>query len=210
VTVAPRLGILGAGKLGTVVARLAVEAGRTVAIADARRDPMVRLIVETVAPGARLTDADDVMATSDIVLLAIPYSHLADLDLDRLARAVVIDATNPWAETDGQNPPKSPLRSRPGLHLVRSLNHLAYEDLGAFAAPSGAPFRTAVAVASDDVDARSQVAALVDDLGFDPVEMEAGNAWLLDVSGPFFGRRLSRGEMSAIASASRQANRLSW
>lgn len=209
-TVAPRLGILGAGKLGTVVARLAIDAGRTVAIADARRDPMVRLIVETVAPGARLTTADEVMASSDIVLVAIPYSRLADLDFDRLSRAVVVDATNPWTETDGQNPPPSPLRSRPGMRLVRSLNHLAYEDLSAYAAPSGAPFRTAVAVSSDDQDARSQVANLVDDLGFDPVEMEAANAWLLDVSGPFFGRRLSGGEMRAIASASRQANRLNW
>jgi predicted dinucleotide-binding enzyme len=65
-------------------------------------------------------------------------------------------------------------------------------------------------VASDDADARSQVADLVDDLGFDPVEMEARNAWLLDATGPFFGRRLSSAEMSAIASASRRADRLAW
>lgn len=209
-SVAARLGILGAGKLGTAVARLAVNAGRTVAIADAQRDTMIDLIVSTVAPGATLTDAAEVLATSDIVLLAIPYSRLADLDLDRLSRLVVVDATNPWLETDGQDPPPSPLRNHPGIRLVRSLNHLAYEDLGAYAAPSGTPFRTAVAVASDDATARSLVAALVDDLGFDPVEMEGGNAWLLDATGPFFGRRLSSAEMSAIASASRRANRLTW
>ncbi len=209
-SVAARLGILGAGKLGTAVARLAVNAGHPVAIADARRDTMIDLIVSTVAPGATLTDAAEVLATSDMVLLAIPYSRLSDLDLDRLSRLVVIDATNPWRETDGQDPPPSPLRNHPGIRLVRSLNHLAYEDLGAYAAPSGTPFRTAVAVASDDATARSQVAALVDDLGFDPVEMEGGNAWLLDSTGPFFGRRLSSAEMSAIASASRRANRLTW
>jgi predicted dinucleotide-binding enzyme len=209
-SVAARLGILGAGKLGTALARLAVNAGRTVAIADAGRDPLIDLIVSTVAPGATLTDTAEVLATSDMVLLAIPYSRLADLDLGRLSGVVVIDATNPWLETDGQDPPLSPLRSHPGIRLVRSLNHLAYEDLGAYAAPSGAPFRTAVAVASDDVAARSEVAALVDDLGFDPVEMEERSAWLLDATGPFFGRRLSRAEMSAIASASRRANRLTW
>jgi predicted dinucleotide-binding enzyme len=208
--VAARLGILGAGKLGTAVARLALNAGRTVAIADARTDPMIDLIVSTVAPGARLTDTADVLATSDIVLLAIPYSRLADLDLGRLSRVVVVDATNPWLETDSQDPRPSPLRSRPGLRLVRSLNHLAYEDLVAYAAPPGAPFRTAVAVASDDAAARSQVAALVDDLGFDPVEMEGQNAWLSGATGPFFGRRHSSAEMSAIASASRRANRLTW
>lgn len=207
---AARLGILGAGKLGTAVARLAVAAGWTVAIADARADPMIELIVSTVAPGARLTSAAEMLATSDLVLLAIPYSRLADLDLEGLSRVVVIDATNPWLETDGQDPPPSPLKRHPELRLVRSLNHLAYEDLGAYAAPPGAPFRTAVAVASDDADARSQVAALVDDLGFDSVEMEARSAWLLDATGPFFGRRLSSAEMSAIASASRRADRLAW
>lgn len=207
---AARLGILGAGKLGTAVARLAVNAGRTVVIADARTDPMIDLIVSTIAPGATLTDAATVLATSDIVLLAIPFSQLADLDLDSLSRVVVVDATNPWLETDGQDPPPSPLRSHSGIRLVRSLNHLSYEDLGAYASPPGARFRTAVAVASDDLAARSEVAALVDDLGFDPVEMEARNAWLSDATGPFFGRRLSSAEMNAIASASRRANRLTW
>jgi predicted dinucleotide-binding enzyme len=67
-----------------------------------------------------------------------------------------------------------------------------------------------VAVASDDAAARSQVAALVNDLGFDPVEMEGQNAWLSGATGPFFGRRHSSAEMSAIASASRRANRLTW
>lgn len=205
----PRLGILGAGKLGTTVARLAVDAGRPVVIADQRTDPMVELVVSTVAPGATLAGAREALAC-EIVLLALPYSRLGDLDLDRLARAVVIDATNPWVETDGQSPPPSPLKGRPGLHVVRSLNHLAYEDLGAYASPKGTPFRTAMAVASDDLAARSKVAALVDDLGFDPVEMEQGVAWLLEPTGPFFGRRLVSSEMNAIASASRRANRLTW
>lgn len=206
----PRLGILGAGKLGTAVARLAVAAGRQVTMTDARTDPMIDLIVSTVAPGARLASFRDLVAASDMVLLAVPYSRLAEVDLDRLADRVVIDATNPWLESDGDHPPPSPLRNRPGLRVVRSLNHLAYEDLAAYASPPGTPFRTAVAVASDDVVARAQVASLVDDLGFDAVEMEARNAWLLDSTGPFFGRRLSSAEMSAVASASRRANRLAW
>ncbi len=205
----PRLGILGAGKLGTTVARLAVNAGRSVVIADRRTDSMVDLIVSTVAPGAKLAGTRDVLAC-ELVLLALPYSRLGDLDLDRLGRSVVIDATNRWAETDGQSPAPSPLRGRAGLHVVRSLNHLAYEELGAYASPKGTPFRTAVAVASDDLAARSKVAALVDDLGFDPVEMEQNVAWLLEPAGPFFGRRLVSSEMNAIASASRRANRLTW
>jgi len=208
--VVDRLGILGAGKLGTAVARLAVDAGRQVLIADERTGPMIELIVSTVASGARLVSKDEMLASSDIVLLAIPYSRLTDLDLASFDGAIVIDATNPWLESDGANPPESPLKGQPGLRVVRSMNHLAYEDLGACAEPAGAPFRTAMAVASDDVAARKAVALLVDELGFDPVELDGRSAWLLDANGPFFGRRLSQAEMNAIVSASRRADRLTW
>jgi 8-hydroxy-5-deazaflavin:NADPH oxidoreductase len=68
--VVDRLGILGAGKLGTAVARLAVDAGRQVLIADERTGPMIQLIVSTVASGARLVSKDEMLASSDIVLLA--------------------------------------------------------------------------------------------------------------------------------------------
>lgn len=205
-----RLGILGAGKLGTTVARLAVAAGIQVAISDANSGPMVELIVATVAPGARLVGLDEMVRGSDIVLLAIPYSHLDDLDLRALSSVVLVDATNPWLETDGADPPPSPVHQAPGLRVVRSLNHLAHEDLMAYAEPAGTPFRTAVAVSSDDVEARQEVATLVDALGFDPVQVPAQSAWLLNSNGPLFGRRLSRPEMEAIVSASRRADRLKW
>jgi len=208
--VVDRLGILGAGKLGTAVARLAVDAGRQVLMADERTTPMIELIVSTVAPGARLVSKDEMLASSDIVLLAIPYSRLTELDLPSFAGAIVIDATNPWLEADGANPPGSPLKGQPSMRVVRSMNHLAYEDLGAYAEPTGGPFRTAIAVASDDVAARKAVALLVDELGFDPVELDGRSAWLLDTNGPFFGRRLSQAEMNALVSASRRADRLTW
>ena len=205
-----RLGILGAGKLGTAVARLAVDAGRQVLIADERTGPMIELVVSTVASGARLVSMDEMVGSSDIVLLAIPYSRLTELDLPSFAGAIVIDATNPWLEADGANPPGSPLKGQPSMRVVRSMNHLAYEDLGAYAEPTGGPFRTAIAVASDDVAARKAVALLVDELGFDPVELDGRSAWLLDTNGPFFGRRLSQAEMNALVSASRRADRLTW
>ncbi len=205
-----RLGVLGAGRLGTAVARLAVAAGRDVLIADVRSGPMVELVVSTVAAGAGLVPVEEMLAASDIVVLAIPYSRLPDLDLAAYEKVVVVDATNAWREVDGADPPPSPLRRHGGLRLVRTLNHLAHEDLTAYAEPKGAPFRTAMAVASEDLLARAAVAALVDELGFDPVELDWRSAWMLESNGPLFGRRLSREEMTSLVSAARRADRLTW
>ena len=76
----------------------------------------------------------------------------------------------------------------PAMRLVKSLNHLGYHDMETDARPGGDPDRRAVAVASDDPDARAQVAALLDDLGFDPVEFGSDASGHLQGDGPVFGR----------------------
>ena len=58
------------------------------------------------------------------------------------ASACAVAFPNPWLEADGANPPESKLRDERGIRLVRSLNHVAYEELISYAQPAGAPFRT--------------------------------------------------------------------
>ena len=94
-----RLGILGAGKLGTAVARLAVDAGRQVSIADERTDPMIELIVSTFAPGAHLVTKDEMLASSDDVAARKAVALL----VDELGFAPVeLDGRSAWLlETNG-------------------------------------------------------------------------------------------------------------
>ncbi len=172
------LGILGAGRVGTAIARQGLRAGYDVAIAASGDPAAIELIVEVMAPGARAVTAAEAAQAADLVVLAVPLNRYATLDPDMLAGRVVVDAMNYWAETDGHIPALATARSTsemvadhlPGARLVKTLNHIGYHELETDHAPAGTPGRRALAVAGDDHAARVSVMGLIERLGFDAVD----------------------------------------
>lgn len=213
-TATPRtIGILGAGKVGTVLARLALAAGHRVLISSSGSAERIALIVDVLAPGAVPLTSREVIAGADAVILALPLGKVRDLPAADLAGKLVIDAANHWEPVDGPLPeftddPRGTSEVvadlLPGARVVKAFSHLGYHDLDERGRPSGSPDRIALAVAGDDPADAAVVAALIDELGFEPLptgDLSTGRRFQAHT--PAFGYPLTEPELrAALASAS--------
>jgi 8-hydroxy-5-deazaflavin:NADPH oxidoreductase len=199
----PRIAVLGAGHVGPAIARLALDAGHSVAIATSGNPGDLALVTQLLIPGAEPLWAADAIARADIVVLAMPLHRFLRMDPNDLSEKLVIDAMNYWPPTDGRLPPPFDDQSigtsevvAERLHdaaVVKTLNHVGYHELETYAQPSGSVDRRALGVAGDDLDAVNTVSRFVDHIGYDAVPvgpLSAGR--VLQPGGPVFGVVLRR------------------
>ena len=168
------IGVIGAGRIGTMVARHLARAGHDVVISFSRDQDRLNATADEI--GARVGTPQEA-ANADVVVLSIPWTAIDDLvaqvDLDG---KVVVDTTNQfgaggWEEIpDGLTAAQLNQRRMPGARLVKSFNTLT---AGFQASESGRPADRRVVqwVCGDDDEAKAQVAQLIRDAGFEPFDV---------------------------------------
>jgi 8-hydroxy-5-deazaflavin:NADPH oxidoreductase len=203
------VGIIGAGKVGTAIGRLALAADHRVLFLGSPRSDNVQLLLDFTVPSARaVTSAGELAEAADIIVLAVPFNRSSELDYDHFDGRIVVDAMNYWAAIDGEDPVAEDAEDgtsalvalrNPRARWVKSLNHLGYHDMEAVLEFADEPESRAIGVASDDVEAKRFVARLVASLGLDPVDSGTlADGRRLQTGSPVFGRELTRDQFEAM------------
>ena len=204
----PKIAVLGAGKSGSAIGRVAVEAGYDVSIAASGDPEAIALITRIMVPGAEPRWAADAVRDADLVVLAVPMHRFHGLDPDLFAGKIVVDVMNYWPEVDGVLPEfevaglsssEIVQRRLSSATVVKTLNHVGYHELEDERRPVGAADRHALAVAGDDPSAVALVAGIIERIGFDAVVLESLRAGaVLGPGGPFFGVPLTRDQLDEL------------
>ncbi|GGG68875.1 NADP oxidoreductase [Kocuria dechangensis] len=175
----PTLGIIGSGNIGAAIARLATAAGIPVVVANSRGPETLTDLVAELGPLATAGTVEQAADAGELVVLSVPLTAATAIPAGLLEGKTVVDTSNYYPFRDGRIPEldaeevtTSELVQRhfAGARLVKAFSNILAHHIPALARPSGAPDRTALPMAGNDAAARTQVAELIDRLGFDPVD----------------------------------------
>lgn len=176
-----RIGIIGAGQIGGALARRLTALGHEVLIANSRGPDSLRdLAAET---GAIAVDRRDAVRDVALIVLTIPMKKVESLPRDLFAQVPdsvpVIDTSNYYPrERDGRidGVETGEMESRwveqqIGHPVIKAFNNIYARHLQDKGQAKGTPGRIALPVSGDDLAAKAKVMQLIDDLGFDPVDV---------------------------------------
>jgi predicted dinucleotide-binding enzyme len=174
-----RIGIVGAGMIGSTLAKLWVDAGHDVRVASRHPETLTPL-VERLGKRASAGTPLDAATFGDVVMLTGPLKAVPDLARDlakSLAGKTVLDTGNAYERRDGviaRQAAAHPSGSAgwaaamfPGSRWVKAFNTVYFKTLDSEAHRKGDCL--GIPLAGDDPKALDTAAALVRDAGFDPV-----------------------------------------
>ncbi len=173
------IGLIGAGHIGSQLARLAVASGYDVVLSNSRGPQTLTGLAGELGPHARAATPAEAAGAGDLTVVTIPLKAYQSVPAGPLAGKPVIDTANYYPARDGQLPEldsgattSSELLQRhlPAARVVKCFNSIFFRHLGALARPAGSPDRTALPIAGDDPQAKAAVAAFLDAIGYDAVD----------------------------------------
>ena len=208
------MGLIGAGHIGSQLARLAVAHGYDVVISNSRGPETLAPLIAELGSHARAATPAEAAAAGDIVVVTIPLKAIDTVPVEPLKGKIVIDTNNYYPQRDGHIPEldnestttaEMLQRRLPQSKVVKAFNHIYAAELTTHGQPAGTPNRRALAIAGNDADAKRVVAQLIDQFGFDVVDIgPLSESWRIQRDTPGYGPRRTADELrSDLAAAQR-------
>jgi 8-hydroxy-5-deazaflavin:NADPH oxidoreductase len=201
------IGIIGAGHIGSQVARKAVELGYEVVISNSRGPETLTELVTELGPKARAATPAEAAAAGDFAVVTVPLKNYRELPAEPLAGKVVIDTNNYYWERDGRFPEldagEATTSELVQEHLAESkvakgFNHILAAEITTDGAPAGTAGRRALATASNFDEASGLVTRLYDEFGFDTVNIgPLSESWRVERDRPAYVIRQDAEELEA-------------
>jgi 8-hydroxy-5-deazaflavin:NADPH oxidoreductase len=208
------IGLIGAGHIGSQVARLAVASGYDVVISNSRGPETLSDLVAELGPKARAGTALEAASAGDIVVVTLPLKNYTAVPVVSLAGKIVIDTNNYYPQRDGHIPEldnESTTTAEllqahlPTSRVVKAFNHIYAAELTTHGQPAGTKNRRALVIAGDDRDAKATATHLLDQFGFDTVD--AGplrEGWRIQRDTPGYGPRRTADELRKDLAAAKR------
>ncbi|MBT2512564.1 NAD(P)-binding domain-containing protein [Arthrobacter sp. ISL-30] len=199
------IGIIGAGHIGSQVARKAVQLGYDVVISNSRGPETLAELVAELGPSTRAATPAEAAAAGDFAVVTVPLKALEDVPVQPLEGKIVIDTNNYYWERDGHFPALDKgEETTSGLlqkHLstskvAKGFNHIMAKHITTDGTPAGTPNRRALATASDYPEAAELVTKLYDEFGFDTVNIgPLSESWRVERDRPAYVARQNAAEL---------------
>ena len=173
------VGLIGSGRIGSTVARLAVDAGHDVVLSNSRGPETLRDLAAELGPRARAATCEEAAEAGEIVLVSVPVKAYQKLSGAPLAGKAVMDTGNYYPARDGQISELDAgtlidseylQRQLPGAEVVKVFNNIFFKHLENLARPAGAADRSYLPIAGDSATAKGAVASFLDSIGYGTVD----------------------------------------
>jgi predicted dinucleotide-binding enzyme len=212
------IGLIGAGHIGSQLARLAVQHGYDVVVSNSRGPETLKDLVRELGPRARAGTTAEAANAGDIVVVTIPLKSIGDVPVAPLQGKIVIDTNNYYpqrdghiAELDNEETTTAELLQRhlPDSKVVKAFNHIYAASLTTDGQAAGTPNRRALAIAGNDADAKRVVTQLIDRFGYDVVDIgPLADSWRIQRDTPGYGPRRTAAELRQDLAAAQRPIRV--
>jgi len=207
-------GIIGAGNIGSQVARAVIAAGHDVVISNSRGPETLSDLVSDLGEKARAATAQEAAEAGEVVVVTVPLKAVDEVPVEPLAGKIVIDTNNYYFERDGHiaaldagvdTVSQMLQRHLPTSKVAKGFNHIMAKDITTDGKPAGTEGRRALATSSDFEEAAEHVQRLYDELGFDTVNVgPLADSWRVERDQPAYVVAQTRSELVAnLAKAER-------